>query len=163
MKLNKLIQTLHKEQSIHEKMLNTKRDEQRFIALGDAATLLKNAEKLTDLVDEARALETQRMQITQELSNELNLDKSPSTLREIIQALPEDQSAELNEARNSLKSILLQLQEINQANSIMLDRAAQTFQTEFSRAAKQVQSGVYSKNGSRLQNQTVRGGLNVRV
>lgn len=163
MKLKKLIQTLHKEQSIHEKMLNTKRDEQRFIALGDATTLLKNAEKLTDLVDEARTLESQRMQLTQELSAELNLEKKQPTLREIIQALPDDKSTELSEARDTLKSTIYQLQEINQANSIMLERAAQTFQTEFSRAAQQVQSGVYSKNGSRPQNQTVRGGLNVRV
>jgi len=163
MNLRPLIQILHKEQSLHEKMLLAKSEEQRCLALGAALPLLGSAERLNDLAEETWELEKKRIALTQEIARLLNVTADKPTLKDIIGALPPEDRGELEEARNSLKKVIGRLQEANRMNAILLQRSTETFNREFAHLLQNCESGVYTQTGVRAKSRGGRGSLNLRA
>ncbi|MEW6238130.1 MAG: flagellar protein FlgN [Candidatus Omnitrophota bacterium] len=163
MNLQALIQILHKEQSLHEKMLLAKTDEQRCLALGAAIPLLGSAERLNDLAEETWELEKKRIALTQEIARSLNVTVEKPTLKDILDALPPEERGELEEARAALKKVIVRLQEANRMNAILLQRSTETFNREFAHLLQNRESGVYTQTGVRAKCKNGRGSLNLRA
>ncbi len=163
MKTQTLIQILRKEQSLHEKLLLTKREEKRYLAIGDTQSLLKTSEQISDFASEAHQLEEQRMQCTRDLAQSLGLDKPNPTLSEILPALSEDQRVELDEARADLKNTISEVIQINQENTLVLQRSVETLNSRVAQSLQQQESGVYSQTGNKPSHPARRSNFNLQA
>lgn len=163
MNLQLLIQVLHKEQKIHEKLLLAKREEQKWIATANAGQLSKNTSRISDLVEEARQMEAQRRSWVNRLAEELGIERTEPTLKEIVKVLPPEHRAELEQAGEALKRTVLEIKSLNRANHIVLQRSVETMQEELAQIVKTEESGVYTATGAKDTRVAPRAGLNLRA
>ncbi len=163
MNVKTLTQLLERETKVHEKLFLAKKDEQRFLALADASALLKNTEKISDLVSEVEELEQERSQITKEIASELGHDRESVLLKDLLEWLPPVNCEELERAGMSLKNTVENIKEINQANRLVLKRSSDTIVHEISDFIKMEESGVYKSDGAKEKGGIPRAGLNVRA
>lgn len=163
MNLLPLIQILHKEQKIHEKLLLAKREEQKWIATANAGQLIKNTSRISDLADEARQAEAQRRALVNQLAKELEIGREEPTLKEIVETLPPAQRIEVEQAGEELKKTVLEIKKLNQANHIILQRSVETMQEELAQIVKTEESGVYTATGAKDTRVAPRAGLNLRA
>ena len=163
MNLKSLIDLIRQEQKIHEKVLLAKREEQRLIAVGDAALLLDNTQRLSDWIDQAASLEAQRRELVFALADELKLERENPTLRDLLAALPPENNAELESAGIHLRSLMEQVRQVNRINAGMLQRALETITGEIAGMVQSQESGVYTRSGVKERREAYRAGLNVRV
>lgn len=164
MNLKPLIDILKHEQRIHTSMLVLKKEERKYLALGDSENILNAVQELTSLADKAANLEEQRRDITAAIALELNLNIPEPTLREILEILPPYNRAELESTGKELLDTVYQLKEQNRANTRILQQSMETLNQEITNVCGQQDSGVYTAQGSRQkQNQPLRAGLNIRA
>lgn len=163
MNLKPLIDTLAEEQKVHERLLQAKRDERIQLALADAPRLLKNTERISDLVDQARDLEKRRLALIQDAAEELGIAKEPVTLKEILEAIPPANRPELEVAGRALKATLEQIRDTNRANHRILQDSITTIRLQLKQFIPQQESGVYTAQGVQQNSPPPRAGLNVRA
>jgi len=163
MNLKLLIEIIKQEQFVHEKMLQSKKQERRLLVSVNPNEMLQNTEQLKDLVEEAQRLEQERQALTGHLAEELGITKDQPTLQDILSAVPSANRSELEEAGHSLRQTVMQLKEMNKINSQMLNQSVKTLNWEISQIIKTEESGVYTQNGKKGSSPVPRAGLNVRV
>ncbi len=163
MNLKPLINTLTEEQKVHEKLLLAKRQERKLLAAMDAAQLLKNTESLSDLVEQARFLESRRMEMTYEIALKLDITKKEVTLKDILEKLPSANREELERAGDSLKKTLETIRSANFSNHQLLRQSVESIRHELDQFAPVEESGVYTRKGALNQSAARRGGLNLRA
>jgi flagellar biosynthesis/type III secretory pathway chaperone len=166
MNVQQLIEILTCEQKTHEQLMQAKREERKWLTVGDAPQLLKNTERISDLVDRIRDLEEQRMDQTRRIAAELGVEKPNPTLKDILSSLPPAEGIELEKARQSLKATLHALRAANRSNSILLQRSVETIREElkqFAQFAPEKESGVYTARGILKQSAPPRASLNLRA
>ena len=164
MNLKPLLDVLKHEQRIHTAMLALKKEERKYLALGDSESISDTVLELTTLADKAASLEKRRRDITAAIALELNLDMPDPTLQEILEILPPYNRAELESTGKELLDTVNQLKEQNRANVQILQRSLETLNQEIIHVCGEQDSGVYTAQGSRQkQNQPLRAGLNLRA
>ncbi len=163
MNLKPLIDIIKKEQHVHEKLLQTKKQERRFMVGVNPNKLLQNTEVLHDLVEEAQQLEQKRQEITHQLAHELGIEEDQPTLKDLILHLPAANRPELEEPGNALRQTVNELKEANKINAEMLNQSVKTLNWEISQIIKTEESGVYTSSGKKGSRPVPRAGLNVRV
>ncbi len=163
MNLKPLVNILREEKQLHEKMLSSKEEERRYLATGDAHSLIKVTEKIQDLADQIAELEELRTKITNELAEELGIDKTNPTLKDILEKIPPENNSDLEQSGADLRNVVFQLKQSNQSNKILLQNAVATINAEIAEVIKPEESGVYTKHGKRGKQGVPRAGLNVRA
>ncbi|MBI1389648.1 MAG: hypothetical protein GC154_14515 [bacterium] len=157
-----LVRVLHEELKIQEKILLEKREEQRWLAFGEAGALLESAERLDALAEDAAMLEDERAERSRELAESLGLNGG-AKLNEILAAMAPEERGELETAGNALKEMATRVQNINQSNRVMLQRAIETLNAQVNQFARVKNQETYSRNGSKVRLGAARAGLNVRA
>lgn len=163
MNLKPLLEILKQEYVVHQKMLKAKKQEQRLLVSVNPNELLQNTETIEQWVAEAQQLEQERQTITEHLVREIGLQQDQPTLSDLIEALPSEIRSELEERGDLLRQTVLQLKELNRANSQMLRQSVKTLNWELSQIVNTEESGVYKSNGKKGSSPVPRAGLNVRV
>lgn len=162
MNLKPLIDIIRRQQTIHEKILVAKRDEKRWIALGDSNKLLETAQRLDDLADEATVIENERQRRTQAIAQSLGLE-GDITLKQLLDALPPANRPELEGVGAELREIVFAVRDANQANQLMLRRAIDTLNDDILDMAKADERELYGRNGNKQKPGAARMGLNVKA
>lgn len=162
MNLRPLVELMRKELSLHEKIDLAQRDCQKFIALGDPNHLLESSETLETLSRQASVIERQRREMTEQLARHLGVDDR-LPLRDLIQFLPEENRGELEEVGSSLRARVHSVRHTNRANTVMLERALDTFRNEMASFINEKPSAMYAPQGRTATKGVPRAGLNVRA
>jgi len=164
MDLTPLIKLIKKEQTLHERMIEAKRAEQRYLATADANGLIKNTETLYDLISQVQQVEEQRQALTSRIAQELGLENETPTLKDLLAAMPPANRAELEQSGNTLRNTVEELRSMNNANQGMLEHSAEMLADEIrSIAESEKESGVYNQKGSKGARPVPRAGLNLRA
>lgn len=162
-KIKDLIEILAQEQKTHENLLLAKREERILLASVNAPSLLKNTERISDLVDRARECEKQRIELTLQIAEELGIDKPAITIKDILAVLPPANRIDLERAGQSLKNTLETIQIVNRSNYQLMQSTINMVYEEIKRYAPEKESGVYTARGTRVYSPPQRAGLNVRA
>lgn len=163
MDIKQLLEILAREQKAHEQVLLAKREERKWLAVGDAPHLLKNTERISDLIDQIQDLEGQRIEQTQRIASELGVKKTNPTLKDILDWLPSADRIQLEKARQSLKNTMQAIRVTNRSNSTLLQRSVDTLRERLNLFAPEKESGVYTARGILKPSSPRRANLNLRV
>ncbi|MBN2326785.1 MAG: flagellar protein FlgN [Candidatus Omnitrophica bacterium] len=163
MTLKRLVEILAQEQRIHERILKAKRDERKLLAAGDADKLLKNTERISDLTEQAKEWEERRIEASNRIAEEWGVWKDGLTLKDLLEALPPANRAELEQARQSLKTTLEAVRSANRSNRLILQRSVSAIREQLKQRTPHQESGVYTSKGVLAQSEARRAGLNIRV
>jgi flagellar biosynthesis/type III secretory pathway chaperone len=161
--LQPLLQILHQERRVHEKILLAKRREQAFLATANVSELLKSSESLHDLVEEAQQLEEQRQQLTTLLAQQLHIHQEQPSLTDLLAAVPAVNRTELEQAGQDLRDLVQNIRHLNQINQMVLQRSLETMSQELMQIIQMQDSGVYTVKGRKSFNGIPRAGLNVKA
>ncbi|MGC9326220.1 MAG: flagellar protein FlgN [Candidatus Hinthialibacter sp.] len=163
MTLKRLVEILAQEQRIHERILKAKQDERKLLALGDAASLLKNTERISDLAEQAKEWEERRIEASNRIAEEWGVGKEDLTLQDLVEALSPADRIELERARKILKTTLESIQSANRSNQRILQRSVSALRERLKQLAPHKESGVYTSDGALEQSGGRRAGLNIRA
>ncbi len=163
MNTKKLIELLAQEQKVHEQLLKAKRDERKLLSTAAANQLLKNTEKISDLIEQAHRLEKQRKEFLHQAALEWGLDPATITINDIVPFLPPAYRLELEIARNSLKTTLKTIREVNRTNHVILQRSIETIGDHLKQFVSTKESGVYNAKGTKDYQAIPRSGFNLRA
>ncbi len=163
MNLKSLIDTLAEEQKVHERLLQAKREERIQLALADAPRLLKNTERISDLVDRARDLEKRRLALIRDAAMQLGITQEPVTVKDILEVIPPANRPELEVASRTLKNTLEQIREANRTNHRILQDSIAAIRLQLKQFIPQQESGVYTAQGVQENPSPPRAGLNIRA
>ena len=161
--LQPLLQILHQERRVHEKILLAKRREQAFLATANVSELLKSSESLHDLVEEAQQLEEQLQQLTTLLEQQLHIHQEQPSLTDLLAAVPAVNRTELEQAGQDLRDLVQNIRHLNQINQMVLQRSLETMSQELMQIIQLQDSGVYTVKGRNSFNGIPRAGLNVKA
>ncbi len=160
---DELKKVLSDEVEIHNSLVKTAQDMNKFIKEKDIAAI----QRLTALFDaysgQIESKENRRLEICDNLTKKIKPENRHTNLNAIISLLPENQRKVFTEIRNSLKAKISELSKLNTSNRILLNESLEVIAKNFdlimqfqNKLAGYKQSGTMDKTPVRrnIVNQT---------
>lgn len=123
--MENLIDTLEKESSEYEVLLDLSEKKTPVIVKGDLEALEKITDEEQDVAGRIHRLEQTRIEVTGDIANVINRDVETLKLKNLIQMLegrPEEQ-ARLQAVHDKLKTVVHKMQEVNERNRDLISHA----------------------------------------
>ncbi|MCG8606985.1 flagellar protein FlgN [bacterium] len=119
--IEELIAVIAKEIEAFDELLQTLRKKQRAVVEGAVERLNKSVEEEGKLANQTKALEAERIERTQKLAQELEMENANPKLSEIIEKVEEKYAQRLTEQRELLRSVVQNIQNLNKSNQYLLN------------------------------------------
>ena len=117
---NRLLTVLDQEIEAYEAMQTILAEEKKLASFSNHEQFLTVGEKKQSLVDELKAMEMTRCEISGELSRELGLDEAVVTVSGLVRHLAGHDAVLLDTRSNTLKKRIKQVRMANDANARLL-------------------------------------------
>ena len=119
--LEDLIAIISQEIEAFNQLLKTLHEKQRAIVEGEIEKLNSTVQDENQLAKETKSLEALRIERSQELALQLEMDNLNPKLSEIIAKVENKYAQRLQEQRDLLRSLVEKIQVLNQSNQFLLD------------------------------------------
>ena len=119
--VEELIVIISKEIEAFNQLLKTLREKQRAIVEGEIERLNKSVHNESELANQTKSLEAQRIERTKALAEKLSLNNLNPRLSEIIEKVEEKYAQRLKEQRDLLRSLVQNIQNLNKSNQYLLN------------------------------------------
>lgn len=146
--IEELILIISNEIEAFNQLLKTLHEKQRAIVEGEIDRLKKHVQVESNIAQQTKSLEAERISRTKELAEMLALDNLNPRLSEIIEKVEEKYAQRLSEQRELLRSSVQKIQNLNKSNQFLLNYSLQFIEDSM----RLLLSGnnkltVYQKNG----------------
>lgn len=162
-KLSELEEQLHKAAGVHRKLLKLSRVKQKALVQLQFDKLRKVVKAEEKVLEKIRKVEERRITMSIRIAEMLDLDPEEVGLKEIIDEAPEPQAQKLSEIRDELRSIMKEIQEINQLNEKLgqqgVEQTEQILKVLMNGGEKEGSRAVYSARGEKNQLKSFRQGF----
>lgn len=162
--MENLIEVLNLESKGYEELLELSQRKTPIIVKGDLSSLQRITDEEQELVSRINNLDKKRVEVTADIANVLN--KDVATLRldnlvDMLEARPAEQKV-LAQAHDRLRTVVYNLQQVNEHNSELLKNALEMVEFEMNilQAAKQAPETANYNKGACNSGDTI--GVNSR-
>lgn len=130
--MENLLDTLEKENTEYEKLVELSKDKTQIIVSGDIAKLNEITEKEREIVDVIANLEKTRVEVINDMGIVLNKDVEALNIKDLIKLLdkqPQDQK-KLSVVHDKLKVTLGNMKTLNDHNKMLLEHSMEMLEFE---------------------------------
>ncbi len=150
--IEELIDVIAEEIEAFNELLVTLHDKQRAIVEGEIEQLNTTVELETKLANETKSLEALRLNKSQKLAEQLEMDSLNPKLGEIIDQVEKKYAQRLSDQRNLLRTLVGKIQVLNKSNQFLLDYSLEFIEKSMAVLLSGTEPmSIYKKDGKMLK------------
>jgi flagellar biosynthesis/type III secretory pathway chaperone len=150
--VQELLGIIKREISILEDFLTLLTEEQKHLVKNDVPALEKTVSREEEAVTQAQKLEKLRLKLTDDLAEELNIDKNKVNLSLLISLVEESYSSKLEELQKTLWELFRKVDKQKRKNEFLIKQSMSLLDREMKFFLGEKTSPHYSKPGEKRKN-----------
>lgn len=150
--IEELIDVIAEEIEAFNQLLVTLHDKQRAIVEGEIERLNTTVEHESKLAMETKSLEALRLDKSQKLAEQLEMESLNPKLSEIIEKVEKRYAQRLSEQRDLLRTLVKKIQVLNKSNQFLLDYSLKFIEESMAVLLSGAEpKNIYKKDGKMLK------------